>query len=346
MSFNKSIRSPSSRRRPSSPSSNSKKRHHSEQPTDRKMRSLQSLQERLCFTLKRSRTRRHNRGGGPNFPLKEYSYEGFKQTRFLRLAGDKSTLMESGLIQIPHLQCEYYESPSPLSISSCLSQESVATTAASATSSGSASSTISQVWASFSPISPLEYTSSDEGFSCDEDVMSLVSCCPDMVMHNVLDFMSPRCLDMTGEARTAPFATGGCPPSAGMLEERGATVAAASRPPSTGILCELEVAIPDQANCDCPTSVVEDDGEPYRIDLCDFEPDANAVLNSPPQENSHHHQKSYGGGALCLRLDYEEVLRAWKERGECLISREPIYYPSPYLDPLHKIGCVPHPPFF
>ncbi|MCO5589324.1 hypothetical protein L7F22_043290 [Adiantum nelumboides] len=344
MSFNKGIRSPSSRRRPSSPSSNSKKRHHSEQHTDRKMRSLQSLQERLCFTLKRPRTRRHNRGG-PNFPLKD-GYGGFcKQTRFQRLAADISTLMESELIQIPHLQCEYYESPSSLSISSFLSQESVATTAASATSSGSTSSSITQVWASFSPISPLEYTSSDEGFSCDEDVMSLVSCCPDMVMHDVLDFMSPRCPDMTGEAQTTAFATGGCPPSAGMLEKRGATVVASCLPP-TGTPCESEVAIPDQAKSDCPTSIVEDDGEPYRIDLCDFEPDANAVLNSPPQDNSHHHQKSYWGGVLCLRLDYEEVLRVWKERGECLISREPIYYPSPYLDPLHKIGCVPHPPFF
>ncbi|KAI5071865.1 hypothetical protein GOP47_0014116 [Adiantum capillus-veneris] len=330
MSLNKGIRSVSSRRRPfSSPSSN--KKRHSEQisttttTAERKMRSLQNLQERLCFTLKRPRTRRHNNRGGHRD-----GYGGFKQARPHRV-GANSTLMESGLIQIPYLQCEYYESPSPLSISSCLSQESVATTTTTSSScytTATASSTISHVSASHSPISPLEYNSSDDGFSSDE-VMSLVSCCPDMVMHNVLDFMpypSPRRPDT--------------------FEERVATTASAGRTPPPS--CESKAATPDHTNFECPISSVEDDGEPYRIDLCDFEPDVNA-LHSPSTDGSNHQQKNDGGGVLCLRLDYDEVLRAWKERGECLISREPMYYTSPFLDPLHSFGYtsfVPHPPYF
>lgn len=315
MSLNKGIRS-ASRRNPFAAAMNEKKRqeHVNGGSTERKMRSLQSLQERLCFTLKRPRSRRHKKGG-PNS-----GYGVFTKAHPHKLAGT-STLVESGLIQIPHLQCEYYESPStPLSLSSCFSQDSIATTTtATTTSSGSS---ITHVSATHSPLSSLEYNSSDDSFSCDE-VMSLVSCCPDMLIPNVLDFMpytTQRPADMCG--------------------------ATAGRPVTD--ICEAKATTLEQGKIECPPSSVEDDvGEQYRIDLCDFEPDVNA-LNSPPQDGANH-QKNYGGGVLCLRLDYEEVLRAWKERGECLISREPMYYPSPYLDPLHIFGYtrfVPHSPFF
>lgn len=275
--------------------------------SERKMRTLQSLQERFCFTLKRPRTSRARPSkGGPNSSPENN--------------GGKSTLMENGLIQIPHFHCDYYYES--LSLSSNYSQENTLSTSSP---SSSASSSITQVGLVYSPISSLE-NSSDDGFSSDE-VMSLVGC-SDLIKENVLDFM-PSTLEGHGSKS--------CPDTCQT---------------TTSNTCETTDAALDSCKEVCSSSSVEDDGEPYRIDLCDFEPDVSATnsCSNEQQEEGPQNQKKYGGQVLCLRLDYEEVLRAWKERGEFFIAKEPSNYPSPYLDPFHTFShappFVPHPPYF
>lgn len=232
--------------------------------------------------------------------------------------------MENGLIQIPHAHCDFYHDTVSLS-------PRYAHVSASSTSTSSASSSITQVGLALSPISSSE-NSSEDCFSCDE-VMSLVGC-SDFIKDNVLDFM-PSTVESQGNEKRLDM----CEPSAEVSRSKGC--------------CSLQGggAI-NSSKEDCCSSSVEDDGEPYRIDLRDFEPDASATcgcLSEPQEEDGAHHQKRYGGDVLCLRLDYEEVLRAWKERGEFFIAKEPSNYPSPYLDPLHTFNnasFVPHPPFF
>eukprot|EP00250_Pteridium_aquilinum_P006885 c16710_g1_i1 orf=150-1223(-) len=347
------------RRRPCA----SEKKLQNGNSSERKKRSLQSLQERLCFTLKGPRTSRARpHKGGPN--SHQISGYGDLQAHSQKLAGKLDTLMENGLIQIPHFHCDYYyESPTLFSISSSFSQESLATTS-------SASSSITQVGLTCSPISSFE-NSSDDGFSSDE-VMSLVRC-SDMVTGNVLDFMpstlqgpcSNSCPDMCGNEGIR----GEAPSIKGWTEKEGSRGGGGGEGPYRGgggggegpcsmvcpDKCEKEnsrgQATLDQSKEEFSSSV-EDDLEPYRIDLCDFVPDVNAInncSNEQQQDGAHTQKNYYGGGVLCLRLDYEEVLRAWKERGECLIPKEPTNYPSPYLDPFHTFAhtsFVPHPPYF
>ncbi|KAH7300399.1 hypothetical protein KP509_24G060700 [Ceratopteris richardii] len=313
----------------------------------RKMRSLHSLQGILSFALKRPRSKRTRglRDSHCRRSVKPGNGE-------LRASGNElqdEAILESELIQMPLWRHDdYYESSSPLSISSSPTASAsffdVYTTSSPAYSSmetpsspRSARSSFTHVSGVSSPISSEGFVSPEEGFSSDE-VLSLVSCSDVEIESNSLDFMRPTLQDNIAiRASSSVTATPEEIPT-----HRGAK---AGRHISTYELAmaasehdDSASVFQDKSGC---TQSVEDDGEPYRIDLCDFEPDANTFDSSPRQRNN--------GSILCLRLDYEEVMAAWRDRGGgCLTARNPIYI-SPFLHPFQMFGSssfVPHSPFF
>lgn len=289
-----------------------------------KMRSPRSLHEGWsCITLKRPRTswgRPHSKlakrlKGGPNVHQGGVGYGGADAHQGIGHGGRghlQHALRNQGketLMESGLIQkCPLYcESYESSSLSlPSNSQEKVVIISRRADSSSSSVTNMGFVESSAS----LDNCSScGDGFSSDE-VMSLVDCSE---MEGVLDFMA--------STMYAQCTAGG--PDTCEKE---------------GVVCGTMESNDEEEE--------EEDGEPYRIDLCDFEPDLTAPSCTDEQQPLHGSES----GVLCLRLDYEEVLSAWKDGCGCLwAGGTPPFHPitldafhtSAHAFPQHPSYCYP-----